>query len=167
MNARSLVFAAVVLIGCTAAETPQQVAAREQADADSARAAIAAGNARWARYVNANQPDSLAALYTPEGKVMPPDVPGATGRDSITARLRPLVVPGATLTINSSNVAVHGPIAVESGTYTFAVPAQGRTPAVTVVGKYLAHYHKTDAGWLIAENIWNNDAPAPPAPARR
>jgi hypothetical protein len=51
--------------------------------------------------------------------------------------------------------------------FTYAIPAQGRTPAVTVTGKYLTHFHKTDAGWLIAEDIWNNDAPAPPAPPAR
>lgn len=98
---------------------------------------------------------------------MPPDLPGATGHDSITARLRPLVVPGGTLTITSRNVSVHGPIAVDRGVWTYTAPAQGRSPAVNLGGKYLAHWHRMDSGWRIAENIWNNDSPAPPAPPAR
>ena len=167
MNVRPLMLASIVLVGCKAAETPQQMATREQAEADSARTAITEGNTRWARYANASQLDSIAGMYTPEGVMMPPDVPGATGRDSIIARLRPLVIPGGTLTITNQNVSLHGPVAVDRGVFTYAVPAQGGNPAVTVRGKYLAHWHKMDGGWRIAENIWNNDAPAPPPPPAR
>jgi ketosteroid isomerase-like protein len=167
MNTRALLFVAVLFYGCKAAETPEQIAAREQAAADSAKAAVADGTARWVRFVNAGQPDSVASLFTADGVMMPPDVPGATGHDSITARNRTLIIPGGTLSITGQNTSVHGPIAVERGVWSYTAPAQGRTPAINLGGKYLAHWHKTDAGWLIAENIWNNDSPAPPMPPAR
>ena len=167
MNARAVLLASVVLIGCKAAETPEQMAAREQAAADSAKTAILAMDAEWSRLANAGKPDSIVPLFVPEGVMMPPDLPVANGHDSITVRMRQVTIPGGTLTITSQNISVHGPVAVDRGVFTYTAPAQGRTPALNMVGKYLAHLHKTDAGWRIAENIWNTDAPAPRAPPTR
>lgn len=167
MKTRALLFATALLIGCKAAETPEQMATRQAAETDSARTAIAAGTAKWAAFATAGQPDSIAALYTTDGVMMPPDAPGATGHDSILARLRPLIIPGATLTITGQNVSVSGTLAVERGVYAYAIPAMGRTPAMNVTGKYLAHWHKMDGHWMLAENTWNTDAPAPPAPPAR
>ena len=167
MNARALLLASVVVIGCKAAETPEQMAAREQAAADSATTAILAMDAEWSRLASAGMPDSIVPLFVPDGVMMPPDLPVATGHDSITVRMRQVTIPGGTLTITSRNISVHGPIAVDRGVFTYTAPAQGRTPALNMVGKYLAHLHKTDAGWRIAENIWNTDAPAPRVPPTR
>lgn len=168
MQTRIALLAAALLSACQQRETPEQQATRAQAETDSARGAITDGNARWVRWVNQNQPDSLASLYVPNGVVMPPDLPGATGRDSIAARLRPLVIPGGTLSITSENVSVSGPIAIARGVWSYTAPAQGGNPAVNLRGKYMEHWHKVDGQWLIAENIWNTDAPAPQqAPRRR
>jgi len=164
MRIAALALAAVVLAGCGRLETPEQQAARMQAETDSAHAAVAEGNARWARYVTAGQIDSLGLLFVADGVAMPPNVPGATGRDSIVARLRPFLIPGGTLTLTNQSFAAHGPIAVARGIFAYTAPAQGRTPAVDVRGKYLEHWHKTDAGWLLAETTWNTDAPTPPPP---
>ena len=161
MRSRVLLCATLVFAACGPAQPSEQ---QVQAQADSARAAVEEGNARWMRYVNTNAPDSLGMLFTADGLVMPPNVPGATGRDSIVARLRTQVIPGGTLTITTQNVAVHGPLAVDRGTFTYTAPAQGRNPAVNMTGKYMAHWHLTGDGWRIVENIWNTDMPAPPAP---
>jgi len=166
VNARALLLASVVLVGCKAAETPEQMAAREQAAADSAKTTILAMDAEWSRLATANQPDSIVPLFVPDGVMSPPDLPVAKGLDSIRVRMRQVTIPGGTLTITSQNISVHGPVAVDRGVFTYTAPAQGRTPAVNLVGKYLAHLHNTDAGWRIAENIWNTDAPAPRPPAR-
>ena len=166
MQTRITLLAAVLLSACQ--QTPEQQTTGTQAETDSARSAITDGNARWVRWVNQNQPDSLASLYVPNGVVMPPDLPRATGRDSIVARLRPLVIPGGTLSMTSENVSVNGPIAIASGVWSYTAPAQGGNPAVNLRGKYMEHWHNVDGQWLMAENIWNTDAPAPPpAPRRR
>jgi hypothetical protein len=93
-----LAVGAVTLAACQKAETPEQAASRMQAEADSARPAIAAQNARWMRYADANQVDSLVALYTPDAVLLPPDMPAATGRDSMKARyaaIRPRAGPSS------------------------------------------------------------------------
>lgn len=164
MRSRALLLAAVVFTACRPAPPTEE---QTQAATDSARAAVDEGNARWVRYVNAGTPDSIAQLYTADGVAMPGDVPAATGHDSIIARLRPLVIPGGTLTITSQSVSVHGPMAVSRGVWAYRAPAQGSTPAVNLVGKFMEHWHRTNDGWKIVENIWNTDAPAPQPAARR
>jgi ketosteroid isomerase-like protein len=160
--------AAVVLVACQKAETPEQSASRMQAEADSARPAIEAQNARWTRYANAGQVDSVLDLYTRDAVLLPPDLPAATGRDSMGARLRAVTVSGGVLTLTTAGLAVNGPVAIERGTWRYAVPAQGKTPATNLVGKYLVHWSKVNGQWLLAEDMWNNDAPtAPPPPAPR
>ena len=159
-------MAVLALAACQKAETPDQAAARMQAEADSARTAIVAANASYDRYFNGHFADSLAMQFTENGVMMAPGAPAIAGRDSIRAAMTSMPgPPGSTLAMTTVEVAANGPIAVERGNYTFAVPAQGRTPAVNLAGKYLVRWHKVNGQWLIASQIWNEDAP-PPAPAR-
>lgn len=163
---RYAVLTAIALAACQAAETPEQMAARMQAEADSARTAIAAANAAYDRYFNGHMADSLAGLFADDGVMMAPGAPAVMGRDSIQAVMTRMPgPPGSTLALTTTEVSANGPLALERGTYTFDVPAQGRTPAVRLAGKYLVHWHKTNGQWLIAAQIWNDDAP-PPAPPR-
>jgi len=156
--------AAVALAACQKAETPEQAASRMQAETDSARTAIAAQNARYVRYANANQVDSVLALYTPDAVLLPPDMPAAIGRDSMRARYAAIIAPGGIVALTPANLTVNGPIAIERGNWTYVVPAQGKTPAMHLAGKYLVHWHNVDGQWLFAEDMWNSDAPMPPAP---
>lgn len=165
MPRRPLVLALCCLAACQPApESPEAAAAREQAAADSARAAIAENNARFVRYSNAGQADSMGTLFAPDGVMMPPDMPMSVGRDSIVARLATMTVPGGVLTLTSQNLSVSGDMALARGTWTYVAPAQGGNPAVDLKGKYLEHWHRIGGQWLMVEDIWNNDAPAPPPP---
>jgi ketosteroid isomerase-like protein len=166
MRTRLMMLVLLAVAACARTESPQEMAAREQSDLDSARAAINEGNQRFVRFVNANQADSLAALYTSEGRILPPDLPAAVGRDSIQARMASIAVPGARLTITNETVVVSGPLAIGRGVFSFVLPESGGRPGPTVTGKYMEHWHKIDGTWRLVESIWNNDAPAP-APPRR
>jgi ketosteroid isomerase-like protein len=164
----ALAVAAVTLVACQKSESPEQIASRMQVEADSARPAIAAQNARFMRYANANQADSVVDLYAPDAVLLPPNMPGAMGRDSIRARFEAVMAPGGVLTLTTASLVVNGPIAIERGNWTYAVPAQGTTPAMNASGKTLVHWHKVSGAWLMAEDMWNDDAPmAPPPPAAR
>lgn len=167
MKARVLLYAALTLTACARTETAEQRAARNRADTDSARVAIQARDAAYVRFVNANQPDSIGAMYGAQSVVMPPDMPRAVGPDSIAAAVRRLAVPGGTLTVTQEAIAVDGDIGVARGSFTYAAPAQGRQPAMTLRGKYMQHLHRVDGRWVVVDDIWNNDAPAPPMPAPR
>lgn len=176
MNRRSistavLFIAAGVLAACQpAAETMEQEQARMTAESDSARTAITAQMARFQGFVAAGQVDSLVSMYTPTAVLMPPGMPAITGtaalREGFTGMFAGMP-PGATMTFTVSSVMANGPLAIERGIHTTTIPASGRTPAVTMTGKYLAHWHKVNGQWLMAEDIWNDDAPMPAQPPAR
>ena len=93
----ALVLLATAAVACKPGETDEQKTARMQAETDSATAAVRASAANWMRFANQNHPDSIATLFVENGAMMPPDVPGAMGRDSITKANHNLVIPGGTL----------------------------------------------------------------------
>ncbi len=161
---RSVALCAVLaLAGCQATETPEQAAVRIAAESATAKAEIDAINVHYARYMNTNQADSIAGLFMEGGALMPPFSPAVVGRDAIRNQMATNgMPPGATLAFTAVEVTANGPIAVERGTYTFSMPAQGSDPAVSVPGKYLVHWHKVDGQWLQAATIWSDDVPPPP-----
>ena len=147
------------------AETPEQATARMVTEATAAKPVIAEMATAYGRHLTANHPDSVAALFTENGIMMPPNAPAVAGRDSIRAAMTKMPLPtGATLTIHSLEVVANGPLAVDRGTYVFAMPAMGRTPAMNVNGKYLNHLHMVDGKWQIAASIWSDDVAAMPMP---
>lgn len=158
-----LLLALVCVAACQKPPTPEQAAARMRAQSDSVKTVIEAANLRYARYLGGNMPDSVATLFTDSGTMMPPGMPAVTGREAIrtwlTANAMP---PGATITFAVAEVMAHGPLAIERGSYTFTMPAQGRTAAVNMAGKYLAHWHRVNGTWLIAADIWSDDVPSTP-----
>lgn len=166
MRTTAALLAALALAACATPETPEQASARMQAESDSARTAISALAASYGQHMTAGHYDSIAAMFMTTGIAMAPNERAHVSRDSIRAWLTASPMPpGATLEIRTADVMANGPLAVERGTYTFTVAAQGRTPAVTATGKYLNHWHKMDGAWLIAAQIWSDDTPAAPMPA--
>lgn len=168
MSRRYLIAGALLLAACAKPETAEQTATRMQAESDSARVLITAQGEATVRHMNANHPDSMAATFTENGIMMPPAMPAITGRAAIQAHqtANPLP-PGARLAVTPVDVVANGPIAIERGTYVFSMPAMGRTPAMNVNGKYLAHWHKVNGTWLQAALMWSDDVYVPPmAPPR-
>jgi ketosteroid isomerase-like protein len=133
-------------------------------EGDSARVAIEAAEARYARYLNGNHTDSIRLMFADAGTIMPPNMPSVTGQDSVADWMRRNAMPpGSTIAFQTVDVAANGPLAIERGTYTFAMPAMGRTPAITSTGKYLVRWHRRASGeWVIVSDIWSEDVPPPP-----
>lgn len=166
MHRKLLLFAVVALAACQKPETPEQAAARMTAESDSAKTAIEAANVRYSRYMAGNHADSVAMMFMDGGMLMPPNMAAVVGRDSIRAWMtRNAMPPGASITFHVVEVSANGPIAIERGTFDFSMPAMGRTPASTSTGKYLAHWHKMGSEWMVAADMWNDDAPMAMAPA--
>jgi ketosteroid isomerase-like protein len=163
-NRLGVVLGTLVLLGgCQpAAETAEQAEARMATEATEARTAIEASNARFVRFFNAGQGDSLAAIYTEEGRVMAPNLPPAVGRSAIASSMG--MMAGATLALTTESVSASGPLAVERGTYSITLTPPGATAPVTDTGKYLVHWHKVGDNWMMVDDIWNSDLPAAPMP---
>ena len=166
----SLAATALALAACKPAATPPPDTSA------AARSAIDAANASWARLTTAGHSDSLADVYTADAVMMPPNMATVRGRDSIRAFFAVMnSMKGITLSLKAQSVWGSGDAATEMGrwTWTWAADAK-RPPGVPPVdsGKYLVRWEQQNGKWLIAQDIWNSDLPAPmpaaaPAPAKK
>ncbi|MDH4046097.1 MAG: SgcJ/EcaC family oxidoreductase [Gemmatimonadota bacterium] len=156
--------ALVALTACQPAETIEQMHARIQTESNAVHPIIETQVAKFVAAFNAQQAEGMAAVYAPDAVMMPPDMPGVTGRDAILANLEGMFAqmpPNATMTIRVLNVTANGPVAVDRGQWTISgVGPDGAT--MEMHGKYLAEWHQIDGEWLMVSDIWNNDAPMPP-----
>jgi len=174
MRVTPLVAAALVLAACAPKpETPDQMAARMKAEADTARTAIVAANARMSKYVAAGQMDSVAMLYAEDAVFYPANMPAVRGRPAILALFKNWGAAGAwTLMVSPLTVEANGPLAIETGRglMTFApgpnAPAEMKA-AFTDTMKYVTTWRKVGGTWLISNDITSSDRAAQPAPAKK
>jgi hypothetical protein len=160
----------LILSSCLKPETPEQAQARMSREVAAARPALDAIARSFERYTAANQPDSIAMLFTEQGEELPPNARPAVGRPAIQTLEAQLISQGATtLTISSDEVLVNGPLAVSRGGYTLDIKPGAHSPpgmkAVADTGKNLLHWHQIGGKWLIADLAWNSNIPLPVAPA--
>jgi ketosteroid isomerase-like protein len=108
--------AALVLAACQGHETAQQMQTRMQQETDAFKQAIAGVPRRWGGWMAAGQADSIAAIFTDQGREMPPDQPAVVGRAAIKRYETPnAAVMDSRLTITSEAVTANGPLGVDRG----------------------------------------------------
>ncbi len=161
-----LLFLATTAFACQPADTSA-----------SAKQAIDAANAQWARLTSTGHADSIAEFYTADAVIMPPNMATVHGKDAIRAFFATMNTgPHATLTLRGESVVGNGPLAVERGRWHWAWPTGAPLPPGTPAadsGKYIVRWAQQNGKWLIVDDIWNSDSPLPtappppPAPARR
>ncbi len=156
---------ALLLTACQAGEKP----AADAADVNSTAAvdtgadeqAIRGHVARWLQLVKAKDASGIAALYTEDGAVMPPNAPIAKGRGAIQQTWASMMgTPGFDLTFVPEQIIVSssGDMALDRGTYSLTIAPDGT--AQTDTGKYVVVWRKIDREWKAAADILNSDLPA-------
>ncbi len=118
----------------------------------------------WATAYNAGDADRIVAMYGKDAVVMPPDVPAVTTsalHDYLVKDIATSKKAGITLAIVDGKSASSGNLGWHEGTFTVA-DTSGKTVGT---GKYVEVWERKDGKWTMIRDIWNNDAPAPPAPA--
>ncbi|MBI4501378.1 MAG: DUF4440 domain-containing protein [Gemmatimonadetes bacterium] len=145
-------------------ETPTQMQVRMQQEADAAKTAMAAEAKDYERWTAMGQADSIANMFTEDGRQMQPNGPALVGRDAIReSHGKMYATYDAKISLNTETVVANGPLAVERGTYQLQLnPKQGApkgTPAVMETGKYLTHWELVNGSWKIVSDIWNSDQP--------
>jgi len=158
---------AAAACGPKAEPAPVADAGNGMAEAAAARTAIDAVNAQYVAHLNGMHPDSLAALFTEDGRMMAPNAPAAVGRAAITAALATMKGSTPTLGLTTVSLEVSGALAVEMGTYTFSLLGPGAKEPIKDTGKYLVHWRKVGDKWMLVDDIWNSDNMAMPAPASK
>jgi ketosteroid isomerase-like protein len=157
--------AALALAACEGHETAQQMQTRIQQETDAFKQAIAGVPRRWGGWMAAGQADSIAAIFTDQGREMPPNEPAVVGRAAIRRyEAQNAAVFDSKLTTTSESVAANGPLGVDRGSYTYEGRAKHGAPKGTPAsirdeGKYLAHWENVNGQWQVVELIWNPNGP--------
>ena len=119
-------------------------------------AEIEAADGQFAAAFAAQDAGALAALYTPNAQLLPPNSDFVTGRAAIAEFWQNVMdagVAGAALTVEEA-VGVDS-LAVEVGRYTLT-DADGNT---IDEGKYIVWWQRTPEGWRLHRDIWNSSRP--------
>lgn len=134
------------------------------ARAEDVRAAIEAANAKFMTDYAAGDVKALAAAYTEDAVMLPPDATRVAGHAAIEALWRSWIDAGLTnLTLKTTDLDHGGDYAYEIGDFTLQVPVEGGSPT-TATGNYVVVWKRGgDGGWRLKVDTWN-DTP-PPAEA--
>ena len=125
---------------------------------DADIAAIEEVSASFAAAANADDWGGVAALYTEDAVLMPPNGPAVQGRADIEAFVAAFP-PMSGLTLNEVLIDGRGDLAFVRGTYSMMMEMEGM-PAVPETGKYIEIRRKQEDGsWLLAVDIFNSDTP--------
>jgi ketosteroid isomerase-like protein len=139
-------------------ESPAATAFRIAKESAEAETAMGALNIRYMRYLNENQPDSIASLFLEDGVLMAPGFPAIQGRREIRDfYAENPMPPGARIYFEAITVHANGPMMIERGEYATTIPATATTKADTVTGKYLVHWRAHEGRWQQVATIWNED----------
>ena len=144
-------FLCFALAGCATAGAGQD-----------ARAEIEGAAARWAAGFNSGSADELAALYTPDALLLPPNVDVMRGHEAIRSYFVSAFGQGkVSISLQGDEFEQSGDIAYRIGTFRVTVPGGQEVDR----GKFMEIWRRTPAGWRIQHDIWNSSmAPSAPVP---
>jgi uncharacterized protein (TIGR02246 family) len=122
------------------------------------RDAIAAANENFRTTSKGGDAASMAALYTENGQLLPPNSDFATGQQAIQAFFQAFFDMGIKeAKLESVEVEGHGDTATEVGKYTL----YGEGGQVLDKGKYIVIWKQEDGQWKLHRDIFNSSMPPP------
>ena len=140
---------AITVSACASAATQQEEFTRTDAEA------IRKASGDLAAAFNQKQIDALLGFYAENSVFMPPNAPQLRGRDPLKSFFSELIDNGAAnLQLEPEEVAGHGPIAYEYGTYSINLGRDARDR-----GKYVRVLRNTGGTWRAEKTIWSSDLP--------
>jgi ketosteroid isomerase-like protein len=133
----------IVLVGCNQAAAPGDPSE------------ITARSAEWNAAMNAKDIDALAALYTDDARMMPPNAVMTVGTDGVRAAFGGMIDAGVGVDLTSIDAGVSGNMGHHIGTFAITVGGE-----VVDVGKFIETWERGDDGaWRISNDIYNSDNP--------
>jgi ketosteroid isomerase-like protein len=124
-----------------------------RADSD----AIRKSTADLATHINGKNVEQILGLYAENSVFMPPNAPLLRGREPLKSFYTDLVSKVTDIKLEPVDVAGHGPIGYESGTYTLNLGSTRDR------GKYLFVLRNTGGKWRMEYTSWSSDLPKPAA----
>lgn len=116
----------------------------------------------WVQRFAAHDAAGLAALYTEDAQLLPPDMEVVSGRAAIQEFVAKNNPPdGPAFEFATIETLVFGDYAHRQGSYTVKAPDGSALES----GKFIELWKKVDGKWLIHRDMWSRNAPpaAPPA----
>jgi len=107
--------------------------------------------------INIRDTAAIAAIYAPNGSIMPPNAETVTGRDALEAFWVEFLASGNIIGIKGTEIRASGKIGYRVGTYTIASPHN----ELLDKGKYVEVWHHLDDGWRLMYDIFNSDRAQP------
>jgi uncharacterized protein (TIGR02246 family) len=129
-----------------------------QGETTGIREAIAAANEQFMARFRERDAAGMAALYTEDGWLLPPNSDSMRGREGIQAIWRAVADMGIQeALLEIVEVEQHGDTAIEVSTFTL----QGEGGVVADKGKYLVVWKQVGGQWKLHRDIFNSSMPPP------
>jgi len=134
---------------------------QEEMDVEQVRKAIEEANLKFGEAIRQGDAAALAALYTEDATLLPPDsdmIQGSQGIETFWNGGLQMGIKDAVLT--TVHVSGSGDLAYEIGKFTLTIQPEGQDP-IESKGKYVVVWKQTDDGsWRLHVDIWNSSMPA-------
>ncbi len=148
---RTVITVAVLALSVGASACSGKEQTFGTADAQAIRQATATLGTAF----NAKDVEKILSLYTDNSVFMPPNKPLLRGRAALKGFYEGLLNGGSTdLTLTPDDVAGHGPLAYESGSYSMMNGSSHDR------GKFLFVFRNMGGNWKIEYTSWSSDLPA-------
>jgi len=125
--------------------------------AGSARSHIDETLVQFVNAFNGGDGAAIAALYTEDAELLPPDSAPVRGRQAIQDFWQGAIDAGITMeSLGAVEVEAQGHMAAEVGAFVLSVPGEnGQT--TSVAGKYIVVWKRDGHTWRLHKDIWNTN----------
>jgi uncharacterized protein (TIGR02246 family) len=124
---------------------------------EEVRKAIEKANLKWCEGLRQSDAAAMAALYTEDAAVLPPNsemIRGRQGIEKFWGAAIQMGVKDAVLT--TMELSGSGDIIHEIGNYALQIHPKGQKP-IEDKGKYIVIWKHTASGWKLHRDIWNTN----------
>ena len=130
------------------------------AAAEDVRAALEKSSQAWMAAFNAGDAAGIAALYTEDAMLLPPDATQIKGRQAVQDTFQGWIDAGfKDIVFETVEVEVSGDMAYEVGLYSVKAPAEN-DQMITATGNFLVVWKKgADGVWRLHRDTWNDTPP--------
>jgi uncharacterized protein (TIGR02246 family) len=126
---------------------------------EDVRSQIASANQNFMDAFSRSDAAGVAALYTDDTKLLPPELPMMSGKQAVQTFWQGAMDMGIKAAkLETLELESQGNMASEIGRFTLTIQPEGGVNT-TLTGKYVVVWKNQDGNWKLHIDIWNTDAP--------